>query len=93
MHASQTQIDAFNSISPKQKSEAKRTIVAAFGGDLNATMTRSELSAKTKLPVPTICARVNEMVKDGELAERGTAKRPGKRCREGLVGLPVLKVN
>ncbi|WP_250501949.1 hypothetical protein [Caballeronia sp. AZ7_KS35] len=86
MQASQTQIDALLSV---DRSEAKRRILDVFANDQTVTFTRREIAARANVEVPTVCGRVNEMVKDEILAERGTTKRPGRRCREGLVGLPV----
>lgn len=93
MHASQTQLDAYHDISPKHKSETQQRIIDAFAGDSRVLMTRDELAAATKLPVPTICGRVNELVKADLLAVRGSDKRPGKRARQQLIGLPVSATN
>lgn len=93
MNASQTQIDAYHDISSKQRSETQQRIIDAFGGDLRALMTRDEIAAATNLPVPTVCGRVNELVKLGLLSVRGSDRRPGKRARQQLIGLPVAATN
>ncbi|MDR5825856.1 hypothetical protein [Caballeronia sp. LZ043] len=89
MHASQTQIDAFHGLSSIEISDTQRRIVDLFRGDRAVTLTRDELAVAAGLGVPTICGRVNELVKAGVLAVRGTAKRPGRRCAQQLIGLPV----
>ncbi len=89
MQASQTQIDAFHSLSGAEKSAVKRKIIDVFGGDRSVTLTNDEIAARGKIGLSTVCGRVNEMVKDEILAERGTDRRPGRRCRQKLFGLPV----
>ncbi|MEM5371333.1 Lrp/AsnC family transcriptional regulator [Paraburkholderia azotifigens] len=89
MQASQTQIDAFNSLSTKEISDTQKRIVETFGGDLRLTFTREEIAARVSLKVATVCGRVNELVKAGVLAGRGDTKRPGHRNKEQLIGLPV----
>lgn len=93
MHASQTQIDAYYDISPKQRSETHQRIIDVFAGDSRVLMTRDEIAAATRLSVQSICGRVNELVKSEALAVRGSAKRPGKRARQQLIGLPVSATN
>jgi DNA-binding transcriptional regulator LsrR (DeoR family) len=89
MQASQTQIDAYHALSSKEISDTQRRIVDLFAGDLTVTFTRDEIASRLGMGVPTVCGRVNELVKGGALAVRGTAKRPGKRNRQQLIGLPV----
>ena len=89
MQAAQTQIDAYNSLSTKEISDTQQRIVDAFGGDVAITFTREELAARLSLKEQTICGRVNELVKAGMLAVRGSAKRPGHRCKQQLIGLPT----
>ncbi|WP_250500575.1 hypothetical protein [Caballeronia sp. GAWG1-5s-s] len=89
MQASQTQIDAFRSLTNREISEAHVRILAVFGSDRAVLLTRDEIAARTGMPVQTICGRVNELLKAEVLAVRDTAKRPGKRNRQQLIGLPV----
>jgi hypothetical protein len=88
MQASQTQIDAFHSLTSRQISDTHRRLIDTFGGDPRVTLTREELAARANMKVATVCGRVNELVKAGVLVVRGTAKRPGHRCKEQVLGLP-----
>ena len=89
MQASQTQIDAFRSLSSKEISATQRRIIDLFAGDRSVTFTRDEIAARLGMGVPTVCGRVNELVNGEVLAVRDTAKRPGKRNRQQLIGLPA----
>jgi hypothetical protein len=89
MHSSQTQIDAYHALSSIEVSATQRRILDLFKGDRRVLLTRDEIAAGANLGVPTVCGRVNELVKGGALAVRDSAKRPGKRNRQQLIGLPV----
>ncbi|BBP99109.1 hypothetical protein BSFA1_42380 [Burkholderia sp. SFA1] len=89
MKASQTQIDAYHGLSSKVISDTQRRIIALFAGDSRVLLTRDEIAARANLCVPTVCGRVNELVKAEVLAVRDSTKRPGKRNRQQLIGLPV----
>ena len=88
MQASQTPIDAFHSLTSRQISATHQRLIDTFGGDTRVTLTREELAARANMKVPTVCGRVNELVKAGVLVVRGTEKRPGHRCKEQVLGLP-----
>ncbi|MDR5825818.1 winged helix-turn-helix domain-containing protein [Caballeronia sp. LZ043] len=89
MQASQTQIDAFHSLSTDDVSASKRKILDLFKADRRILLTRDEIAARTNMQVSTVCGRVNELVKAEALAVRDSARRPGRRCRQQLIGLPL----
>jgi hypothetical protein len=90
MQASQTQIDAFHALSTDEISATQRRILDLFKGDRKVLFTRDEIASRANLGVPTVCGRVNELVKGGVLAVRDSVKRPGKRTRQQLIGLPEV---
>jgi hypothetical protein len=87
MQASQTQIDAYHGLSNKEISDTQRRIIDLFKGDRAVLMTRDEIAARANMQVSTVCGRVNELVKAEVLAVRDSARRPGRRCRQQLIGL------
>ncbi|SAL20355.1 hypothetical protein AWB70_01034 [Caballeronia cordobensis] len=89
MKASRTQIDAYHALSLDEISDSQRRILDVFKGDSRVLLTRDEIAARANLQISTVCGRVNELVKGEVLAVRDSARRPGRRCRQQLIGLPV----
>lgn len=88
MAASQTQIDAFYSMSSKHISAKQQMVLDCFS-DPKTLLTREEISARTNLRLSSVCGRVHELIKAELLAVRGSVKCAATGNRQQLIGLPV----
>jgi hypothetical protein len=88
MRAAQTQIAAFQAITPKHLGATQQMVMDCFT-DPTVRLTREEIAARTNMKLSSVCGRVRELLDDERLAVRGTRKDPHMRNAQQVVGLPT----
>lgn len=88
MTVAETSRDAYHSLSPAGFLQPKqRQIMALFTGP-SVSLSRQQISKKTRMPINGVCGRVDSLIAAGRLEERGERRDPHTNKRQKLLRLP-----
>lgn len=81
-----TSLEAFFSGYPDLQ-EMEVLVLSVFGPDTR--LSRQQISEVARLPINTVCGRVNSLMTKGALVEEGERRDPVTRKKQALLRLPV----
>lgn len=91
MRVSETQAEAFRSLSAQHLSESQIKVMALFH-DAETLLTREEISARTGLRLSSVCGRVRELLDAGDLKKRDKVRCIATDKMQERLGLPITQL-
>lgn len=88
MTAAQTQIDAYDALTPVRIGASQQRVLSLFAGT-SITLTRQEIADRANLPLASVCGRVRELLNAEVLVVRGKRKCLASGQNNQTLGLPV----
>ncbi|MPW17905.1 hypothetical protein GCT13_13395 [Paraburkholderia sp. CNPSo 3157] len=88
MRATRTQLAGYDSMTGAKRCTQKEMILNLFHSPF-MTLTRQEIADRTNLRLSSVCGRVFELLRDGELKVRGSQKCAATGADNETLGLPA----
>lgn len=85
-HVAETSIEAFYSLGVEYLQPKEQAVMRVFGP--GTKLSRQQISEVARIPLHTVCGRVDSLISKGKLVEEGERRDPMTGKRQKLLWVP-----